>query len=111
MRCNPSRLGVRAGAWIAIAALSTLALPPMAQGADAYETALAEIMQALETNPNGASPDSLETCRSMLETAKLLRKMGRTDRAIRRLKGCQRLLGLEDYRSQYTPARRLQCFG
>jgi hypothetical protein len=85
-------------------------LPPPAHAENSYDKALAEITEAMETNPNGASPDSINTCRTMLETAKLLRKMGKIDRAVRRLKACQRLLGIGGQRSRHVPARRLQCF-
>ena len=109
MGCNPWTPGVRALAWLAAAAVLALALAPAARAENAYDRALAEIVEALETNPNAVSPDSINTCRTMLDTAKLLRKMGRIDRAIRRLKACQRLLCLE-HQSRYVPTRRRLCF-
>jgi len=102
--------GVRPVAWLAAVAVFALALAPAAQAENAYDRALAEIVAALETNPNAVSPDSIETCRTMLHTARLLRKMGRIDRAVRRLKACRRLLGLEQHQSRNLPTRWPMCF-
>jgi hypothetical protein len=82
----------------AVAATLVMVLPSPVQ-ADAFDQALAQIDEALETNPNGVSPESLRTCRAMRKTAVLLRKMGHYARAVRRLKACRKLLGLDDYRS------------
>jgi hypothetical protein len=84
-----------------------LSLPPPAH-ADAFDRALAKIDEALETNPNGVSPESLRSCQAMRRTAVLLHEMGRNTRAFRRLKSCRRLLELEGYRSGSLrdPARR-----
>lgn len=100
----------RAGAWISAtavaAALATGSLPlapavraqtPAQQ--DAFDRALAEIDEAIATNPNGVPEQSLESCRAMRKTAVLLRKMGQHTRAVRRIKACRKLLGIDDYRS------------
>ena len=88
---------VRSGFVVLAAALAVplaLALAPAAQ-ADAFDRAVAEIDEALEKNPHGASPESLRSCRSMRKTALLLRKLGHMERAIRRINACRRLLGLD----------------
>jgi len=74
-----------------------LALPATAQPVSAFDKVLAQIDEALVTNPHGVSEDSLRSCRAMRKTAVLLRKMGHHARAARRLKSCLRLLGIEDY--------------
>jgi hypothetical protein len=98
-----SRQKCRIGAHSFIAAFAVvsllLALPVDAQPVNAFDKALAQIDEALATNPNGVSEDSLRSCRSMRKTAVLLRKMGHHARAVRRLKSCLRLLGFGDYRS------------
>ena len=96
---------IRAGWLLAVVASLALALPSPVS-ADEFDKALAEIDEALETNPHGVSEDSLRSCRAMRKTAILLRKMGKHARAVRRIKACRRLLGLEDYRSgRATDAR------
>lgn len=67
--------------------------------ADAFDDAVAEINKALEANANDVPEESLNTCRSMLKTAVLLRKMGHTDRAIRRIKSCWKFLGVSEFDS------------
>jgi hypothetical protein len=94
---------------LAAAATLVLALPSAVQ-ADPFEKALAQIDEALETNPHGVSPENLRTCRAMRDTAVLLRKMGRHARAMRRLKACRKLLGLDDYRSLGPGDPGLPCF-
>ena len=93
----------------AVAATLVLALPSPVR-ADAFDDALAQINEALETNPNGVSPESLRTCRAMLKTAVLLRKMGHYARAVRRLKACRRLVGIDDYRSRGPRDPGFPCF-
>jgi hypothetical protein len=92
----------------AVAATVVLALPSPVR-ADAFDEALAQIDEALETNPNGVSQESLRTCRAMRKTAVLLRKMGHYERAVRRLKACRRLLGLDDSRSRGPKDPGLPC--
>ncbi len=83
---------------IAVTSVSIALAVPSPLRADAFDQALAEIDQALETNPYSASKESLRTCRAMRKTAILLRKMGHHARAARRLKSCRRLLGIERIR-------------
>jgi len=85
---------------VAALAMSLAFAPPVL--ADDFDRAVAEIQEALETNPMGVSPDSLDTCRAMLKTAVLLRKMGKGARAVRRIKSCRRLLGLDDSLARRT---------
>ena len=90
-----------AGAVAAGVAGAALLLAPVSHAdMDAFEKALAEIDQALEANPKGVSEDSLNSCRAMRKTAVLLHKMGKHARAVRRIQGCRRLLGLDEYRSE-----------
>ena len=93
------RMGTRSllAAFAAVSLL--LALPANAQQVSAFDKALAQIDEALVTNPHGVSEDSLRSCRAMRKTAVLLRKMGHYARAARRLQSCLRLLGLAEYRS------------
>jgi hypothetical protein len=73
--------------------------PPTARAGDSFDKALAEIDEALATNPMGASDESIKSCRAMRDTAVLLREIGQIARAVRRLKACRRLLRLEAYPS------------
>jgi tetratricopeptide (TPR) repeat protein len=82
------------------AAVLVTVVPATPAWADDFDKALAEIDKALETNPYSVSEDSLKSCEAMRNTAVLLRKMGQIDRAVRRLKSCRKLLGLEAYSSQ-----------
>ena len=87
-----------------------LALPPPAH-ADAFDQQLAAIDEALETNPNGVSKESLRSCRAMRKTAILLHQMGRNTRAFRRLKSCRRLLEIDGYRAGSLRDPELSCLG
>jgi hypothetical protein len=102
----------RAWTGLLLAALATaslvLALPSPVQ-ADAWDDALAEIDEALETNPNGVSEESLRSCRAMRKTAVLLRKMGQHARAVRRLKSCRKLLGMDELQSGRPSDPGLPC--
>jgi len=95
------RSGSRLGLGLLLFALASLLLaptpsdPPSQQ--EIWKRALAEIDEAIETNPNGVSQESLKSCVAMRKTAVLLYKMGQPVRAYRRLKGCRRLLGLDSY--------------
>jgi len=88
-----------------IVAASLLVTVPSTAHADSFDKALAEIDEAIETNPHGVSPESIKTCSAMRDTAVLLRKMGHIARAVRRLKSCRRLLGLEGYSSNSVLGR------
>jgi hypothetical protein len=88
----------------ASAAAALLLLAPVAPAQeDAFDRALAEIDEALETNPRNVPEDSIKSCRAMRDTAVLLRKMGHHARAVRRIKSCRRLLGLDDFQSGRAP--------
>lgn len=95
LRAGP--LAVLAATSLALATLSLSIAPAARADLEAFKAALAEIDEALATNPYGASPDNLETCRAMRKTSVLLWKMGHRERAVRRLQSCRRLLGLEGY--------------
>lgn len=101
MESGGQRRRIGASCWLAVAVATALALAlPSPLRADVFDKALAEIDQALEANPNHVSPDSIRSCRAMRNTAILLREMGQYERAVRRLKMCRKLLGLDDYESQ-----------
>ena len=93
----------------AVAATLVLVIPSSVR-ADAFDDALAQIDEALETNPKGVPQESLDTCRAMRKTAVLLRKMRHYARAVRRLKACRKLLGIDDYRSGRPVDPGFPCF-
>jgi hypothetical protein len=96
-----ARTGRRLGLGLVLAALASLLLAPTPSDPpsqkEIWKAALAEVDQALETNPHQVSEESLASCRAMRKTAALLYKMGQPVRAYRRLKACRRVLGLEGY--------------
>jgi hypothetical protein len=110
MRCSRQKSRMWTGLLLVAAAATLLLALPSSVKADAFDDALAQIDAALETNPNGVSPESIRSCRAMRKTAVLLRKMGHYERAVRRLKACRRLLGLDDYRSLGPRDPGLPCF-
>jgi hypothetical protein len=78
---------------VAVAALLLLvSATPVA--ADSFEKQIAQIDHALETNPSGVTQQALDACKSMRDMAVKLYKLGKPDRAERRLKMCRRLLEL-----------------
>ena len=102
----------RATALLTAAAIVPLALAlPLPAHADTFDRELAAIDEALETNPNGVSQESLRSCRAMRKTAILLHQMGRSTRAFRRLKSCRRLLEIDGYRSGSLRDPELSCVG
>jgi hypothetical protein len=60
-----------------------------------WQRSLAQVDEALETNPSGVSEESLQSCRSTRKTAALLYKMGHHARAFRRLEYCRMLLRID----------------
>lgn len=80
----------------AFAALLLFAAEPAA--AQYYEKDLAMVNQALKTNPSQVPEEAVEACTSMRDMAIQLNKMGKRDRAERRLKSCKRLLKIGEYR-------------
>jgi hypothetical protein len=80
----------------AFAALSFLVAEPAA--AQYYEKDLAVVNQALETNPSQVPQEAVDACKSMRDMAVQLNKMGKRDRAERRLKSCKQLLKIGEYR-------------
>jgi len=74
--------------------------PAVRADTDAFHKALAALDQAIETNPMGVSEESLESCRAMRRTAELLYKMGKRERAVRRIEACRRLLRLDNQSSE-----------
>jgi len=109
MRFSNQTSTVLMSSLLAVAAALMLALPSPVR-ADAFDDALAQIDEALETNSNGVSQQSLESCRAMRKTALLLRKMGHHARAARRLKACRKLLEIDDYRSRGPRDPEFPCF-
>ena len=59
-----------------------------------FERAVAQIDQALETNPSGVSEQALRACKSMRDMAVKLYRAGHPTRAERRIKMCRKLLEL-----------------
>lgn len=89
-----------AGAAAAVAAAAVLFVGSAATAdTDAFHKALAELDQAIATNPMGVSEASLDSCRAMRKTAELLYKMGKRERAVRRIEACRRLLRLDNQHS------------
>lgn len=89
-----------AGAVAAVAfAAALLVGPGLRAETDAFHKALSELDQLIADNPMGVPEASLESCRAMRKTAELLYKMGKRERAVRRIQACRRLLGLEDEHS------------
>lgn len=92
MREKSTRIGLA----LVLAALASLLLAPtqMTQK-ELWERSLAQVDEALETNPSGVSEHSLSSCRATRKTAVLLYKMGHHARAFRRLEYCRELLRIE----------------
>ena len=92
--------GRRLGFALAMAALASFLLAPSPPSRkEVWERSLAQIDQALETNPGGVSEATLNSCRAMRKTATLLYKIGHYARAFRRLKSCRDLLRIDWYRT------------
>jgi len=83
---------------LALAALAALILfsPPLM--AQTYANDLAIVNQALKTNPSQVPTEAVDSCRNMRDMAIQLNKMGKRDRAERRLKSCKKLLKIGEYR-------------
>ena len=80
---------------VAVAALALLAPTPAAAGE--YHRDLALVNNGLERNPSGVPEDAVEACKPMRDMAVTLYKMGKRDRAERRLEMCKKLLKLGEY--------------
>jgi hypothetical protein len=93
---------------LALAALASFLLAPTQQPsqAEVWKQSLAQVDEALETNPSEVSEASVNSCRSMRKTAVLLYKMGHHARAFRRLASCRALLRIDWVRNgQVRPVR------
>jgi hypothetical protein len=82
---------------LALAGLAVLMLAPTQQPTkkEVWTRSLAQVDEALETNPSGVSEGSLKSCRATRKTAVLLFKMGHHARAFRRLEYCRELLQID----------------
>lgn len=82
----------------ALAALAALILfsPPLL--AQTYAQDLAVVDHALKTNPSQVPTEAVDSCRNMRDMAVQLNKMGKRERAERRLKSCKKLLKIGEYR-------------
>lgn len=81
---------------VALSALSLLATPPAAAGE--YYRDLALVNDGLENNPGNVPQDALDACKPMRDMALQLYKMGKRERAERRLDACKKLLKIGEYR-------------
>jgi hypothetical protein len=79
---------------VAAAALSLLATPVMAGD---YHRDLAVVNDGLANNPSGVPSDAVDACKPMRDMAITLYKMGKKERAERRLDMCKKLLKLGGY--------------
>ena len=79
----------------ALAALIFFSPPLLAQS---YEQDLPVVNQAIKTNPSQVPTEAVESCRNMRDMAVQLNKMGKRDRAERRLKSCKKLLKIGEHR-------------
>ena len=92
--------GRRLGFALALVALASFLVAPSSPSRkEVLERSLAQVDQALETNPGGVSEAALNSCRAMRKTATLLYRMRRYVRAFQRLKSCRDLLRIDWYRS------------
>jgi len=80
---------------VAVSALSLLAAAPAMAGN--YHHDLAVVNDGLANNPSGVPEDALDACKPMRDMAITLYKMGKKDRAERRLEMCKKLLKLGGY--------------
>ena len=79
---------------VAVAALLLAAAPAVA---GEYHRDLALVNNALENNPSGVPKDAVDACKPMRDMAITLYKMGKKDRAERRLEMCKKLLKVGEY--------------
>jgi len=80
---------------VAVSALSLLTAAPAMAGE--YRRDLAVVNDGLANNPSGVPEDALDACKPMRDMAITLYKMGKKDRAERRLEMCKKLLKLGGY--------------
>ena len=80
---------------VAVTALSLVAALPAVAGE--YHRDLALVNNGLETNPSGVPEDAVDACKPMRDMAITLYKMGKKDRAERRLEMCKKLLKIGEY--------------
>ena len=80
---------------VAVSAFLLLGAPPLAAGE--YHRDLALVNDGLQNNPSGVPKDAVEACRPMRDMAITLYKMGKKDRAERRLEACKKLLKIGEY--------------
>lgn len=79
---------------VAAAVVLPFLLAPAPAAAGNFEKYLEQIDRAIAENPKGVSQQNLDACKSMRDMAVKLYKMGRLERAERRLKMCEKLLEL-----------------
>jgi hypothetical protein len=79
---------------VAVAALLLAAAPAVA---GEYHRDLALVNNGLENNPSGVPKDAVDACKPMRDMAITLYKMGKKDRAERRLEMCKKLLKVGEY--------------
>lgn len=80
----------------AVMALSLLTAPAAVAGD--YHRDLALVNHGLAENPSGVPKDAVEACKPMRDMAVTLYKMGKKERAERRLEACKKLLQVGEYR-------------
>ena len=80
---------------VSVSALSLLAAAPAMAGE--YHHDLALVNNGLAKNPSGVPQDAVDACKPMRDMAVTLYKMGKKDRAERRLEMCKKLLKLGGY--------------
>lgn len=81
--------------WAALLAGAVALLLAAPAAADRFEQLVAQIDQALATNPAGVPEHNLKACKSMRDMAVKLYRMGKPERAERRLKMCRKLLEID----------------
>ena len=83
--------------WVIVVAAVLLLLAAAPAAAGEYHRDLALVNNGLEKNPSGVPKDAVEACMPMRDMAITLYKMGKKDRAERRLEMCKKLLKVGEY--------------